>query len=283
MTAGERDAALAFGAVAIELAKWIGSQFELPIPDVPSLRGFDQPEAAAEALRAEWGRGQRSIPNMVHLLESHGVRVFSLPTSSTSVDAFSLWHRDVPYVFLNTAKSGEHGRMDAAHELGHLTLHRHGGSVRNRHAEIEAQRFASAFLMPQGSVLGCAPRAPTIDKLISLKRTWSVSLIALTHRLHALKLLSDWQYRTLCIEISERGFRKSEPSGIQRETSQVLNKVFGILHADGISRGSVARAVHIETAELEALIFGLVIAAVPGGRQKSTRTEKSPRPQLRLI
>jgi len=27
--------------------------------------------------------------------------------------------------FLNTYKTSEHSRYDAAHELGHLTLHRH--------------------------------------------------------------------------------------------------------------------------------------------------------------
>ena len=47
MTAGERDAALAAGALAIELARWIDERFSLPAPDVPSLRGFE-PEGAAE-------------------------------------------------------------------------------------------------------------------------------------------------------------------------------------------------------------------------------------------
>ena len=33
------------------------------------------------------------------------------------MDAYSFWRRGVPYVFLNTMKSAERSRMDAAHEL----------------------------------------------------------------------------------------------------------------------------------------------------------------------
>jgi hypothetical protein len=52
--------------------------------------------------------------------------VFSLALDAAEVDAFSMWRQSTPYVFLNTKKSAEHGRFDAAHELGHLVLHRHG-------------------------------------------------------------------------------------------------------------------------------------------------------------
>jgi Zn-dependent peptidase ImmA (M78 family)/DNA-binding XRE family transcriptional regulator len=264
LKASERDAALAAGVLAVELGKWIERRFELPEPNVPSLRGY-APEEAADALRAEWGLGQRPINNMVHLLEAHGVRVLSLPGDSSSVDAFSLRDGETPFVFLTTQKSGERGRMDAAHELGHLTLHQHVPPA-GREAELEADRFASAFLMPRGSVIANAPRTPTLPALIRLKENWMVSVASLVHRLHSLQLVSDWHYRTLCIELSTLGFRKNEPNGIPRETSQVLNKVFATLRAEGIPRGVIARELNIDPDELEALIFGLVISSVPGGR-----------------
>ncbi len=91
MTAAQRDSALAAGAFANMVCEWIEKRFALPVPSVPSLRGFE-PEGAAQALRAEWGLGERPITNTVHLLEVHGVRVFSLPVESKKVDAFSLWH-----------------------------------------------------------------------------------------------------------------------------------------------------------------------------------------------
>jgi len=99
------------------LNDWVESRFDLPAPDLPDLRD-EEPEVAASVLRQHWGLGERPIKNMVHLLESKGVRVYSLAENSVEVDAFALWHSKTPFVFLNTLKSAEHGRFDAAHELG---------------------------------------------------------------------------------------------------------------------------------------------------------------------
>jgi Zn-dependent peptidase ImmA (M78 family) len=281
MSAAQRDSALAAGALAIEVDKWIAVRFELPSSDVPSLRGFT-PDTAAQALRAEWGLGERSISNVIHLLEAHGVRVFSLPTDIVGVDAFSVWYKNTPYIFLTTDKSGERGRFDAAHELGHLTLHRHGGP-RGREAEFEADRFASAFLMPQGSVLAHAPRTPTLKTLIAAKQYWNVSVAALVHRLRSLDLISEWHYRTLCIEMSQLQYRKNEPNGMPRESSQVLGKVFSALRAEGVPRSSVARDLHITVDEFESLVFGLVMASVPGGRRGNSQPTNSRSPTLRVV
>jgi len=48
---------------------------------------------------------------------------------------------------------------------------------------------------------GLAPRTATLRNLVQLKRQWIVSVAALAYRLHALGLLTDWHYRTLCIEM----------------------------------------------------------------------------------
>ena len=47
--------------------------------------------------------------------------------NTVTVDAFSVWREYTPYIFLKLMKTAEHSRFDAAHELGHLVLHRHGG------------------------------------------------------------------------------------------------------------------------------------------------------------
>lgn len=272
LTAGQRDAALAAGALAFELSQWIESRFELPTAPLPDLRDYD-PETAAETLRAHWGIGERPVGNMIHLLESVGVRVFSV-AADRRVDAFSLWRRDVPFMFLNTVKTAEHARMDAAHELGHLVLHRHG-TPWGRNIEKDAQVFGSAFLMPRSSVLA-APRllSATLGHLVQLKKRWLVSALALAHRLHELRLLSDWNYRSLCVQLSRLG-RAREPEGIPRETSQVMAKVFGTL---GTSKIDAAKELCLYSADIEALIFGLRAeppADVPyrPGRQLTTRRE----------
>jgi len=262
MRAAQRDMALAAGALAMELNRWIESRFTIPEPDLPDLRGHE-PEAAAEATRAEWRLGDGAVPNMVHLLEAHGVRVFSLAEECRELDAYSFQRGGRPYVFLNTMKSAERGRFDAAHELGHLLLHRHGGPV-GRAAELEADRFASAFLMPRRAVIARAPRVPSIERLIALKQTWNVSVAALAHRLHALHLLTDWHYRQIFIEMGERGMRRAEPNPSARETSQVLAKVFDALRADGITKAQIAREIAIPSSEIDALVFGLTLTAVRG-------------------
>ncbi|MEX3982392.1 helix-turn-helix domain-containing protein [Paraburkholderia sp. EG287A] len=280
MTAGQRDTALGAGAIALMLNGWIEARFELPTPDLPDLSREDNPEAAALALRQQWGLGELPVKNMVHLLESKGVRVFSLSVDATEVDAFSMWRQRTPFVFLNTKKSAEHSRFDAAHELGHLVLHRHG-SPQGREAEQQANAFASAFLMPKSSILTYAPRMATVDHLIELKKYWSVSVAALTYRLHAVGVLSDWHYQSLYIELSSRGYRKQEPNEGLRESSQILQKVFATLRNESISKVDIASDLCVPVEELDQLVFGLALTGLSGGGNNKARTGKPP--QLRIV
>jgi len=275
MTAGQRDMALGQGALALHFSQWIESRFELPAVALPDLRHERDPEGAAVALRQLWGLGQQPIKNLLHLLESKGARVFSLSVDATEVDAFSLWKNGVPFIFLNTGKSAEHSRFDAAHELGHLVLHRHAAPS-GREAEREADTFASAFLMPRGSVLAHVPRFTTLAQLIMLKRTWTVSLAALNYRLHAVGALSDWHYRTLCIEISQRGFRKREPEEAPREISQALAKIFAALREDGVTKSDIARELVVHPTEIDQLAFGLMIQSLTDtARENATPAKRS--------
>ncbi len=256
MTARERDAALASGALAYTLADWVDERFNLPKPSLMDMSHEADPAAAARSLRQFWGLGERPISSMIKLLESKGVRVFSLAENTRNVDAFSCWRNSVPYVFLNTFKSAEHSRFDAAHELAHLVLHRHGGP-QGREAEREADSFAGSFLMPKSDVLARLPRVSHINQLIAEKRRWGVSLSALAYRLHKLHLLSDWQYRTYCIQINTRGFRVTEPNPMAREESVVWKKVFTELWNDRITKERIAEDLAIPSDELENLVFGL--------------------------
>lgn len=273
MTASQRHTAHAAGTLALALHDWISERFKLPEVTVPRIGPGIDPETAAEVVRAEWGLGERPAPNLIHLLESHGVRVFSLTQESREVDAFSLW-RDQPFVFLNTQKSAEHSRFDAAHELGHLVMHSHHELPQGKEIEREANQFASAFLMPAAGLLASTPRTPNIGDLIRAKKPWKVSVSALAYRLHSLGYLSDWHYRQLAVEISRRGYRTSEPRPIQRETSQILNKVFAALRREGTTKADIARALDIYPADLDRLIFNLAI--VPLDAQDISSEEGTP-------
>ncbi|MGC9414082.1 MULTISPECIES: helix-turn-helix domain-containing protein [unclassified Streptomyces] len=278
LTAGRRDVALSVGRLALELDEEISKRFRLPVADIPSLDKPD-PESAAEMIRSRWDLGQTAISNLVHLLESKGVRVFSLAPEYSEIDAFSFWHQEKPFIFLNTLKSAERGRFDAAHELGHLVMHGPVRSLTGPEAEQEANAFASAFLMPRRSVVAHMPKGPFIDQILKGRKIWKVAALALTYRLHDLDMLSDWQYRTAIVELSKRGYRTGEPGGIQRETSQVFGKVFKALRDKGVSAADVAKSINIEPDELSKYVFGLTLTSQGG---EGVRTS-APRPALKLI
>lgn len=272
MTAKDRDAALAAGTLAYILSDWVDENFSLPEADLVDLKG-EAPEVAARSLRQEWGLGEQPIKNTVHLLEAKGIRVFSLAENTQTVDAFSVWRSARPFVFLNMMKTPEHSRFDAAHELGHLVLHRHGGPS-GRKAEEEANRFASSFLMPAADILARIPRVHTLNQIVEAKRRWSVSVMAMIYRLHALKVISDWQYRTFCIQASDLGYRTAEPFGIPREQSLVWQKVLTALWMERITKKQIAERLFVPVEEIENLLFGLannMPNGVPKGHEGGLR------------
>jgi Zn-dependent peptidase ImmA (M78 family)/DNA-binding XRE family transcriptional regulator len=286
MTARQRDQATGAACIALQLDDWIRERFDLPAPDVPRLGDVD-PEAAAEAVRQLWGLGQGKAPNMVHLLEAHGARVFSLVQECVEVDAFSFWRDRSPYVFLNNQKSAERSRMDAAHELGHLVMHSHGGPA-GRAAEDEAQAFGSAFLMPRRSVLAGVPKGATVAQILKSKRRWNVAAMNLAHRMQKLALLSEWQARSTYIQLGRMGYRDGEPIGIERESSQILPKAFTVLRAEGISRTQIAKELAVPVEELNIATFGPVLTRGPENelREPSPVAPPEPRgrrPDLRIV
>lgn len=281
LPAGDREAALAAGALAFSLDDWVRKRFELPATELIDLEA-EEPEAAARSLRQAWGVGERPIRNMVHLLEAKGVRVFSLAENTRAVDAFSVWRRTAPYVFLNTLKTAEHSRMDAAHELAHLVLHKHGGPD-GRQAEYEAQRFASSFLMPRADVLAVLPRVHGLEEIVRHKKRWGVSVAALNFRLHKLGITTPWQYRDLCIQISQRGLRQKEPEGTElaREMSAVWPKVLDALRREDVGLHAIADAVCLPVSELEKLLFMLApMLGLTGGSLSPPKRSKA---SLKLV
>jgi hypothetical protein len=64
-----------------------------------------------------------------------------------------------------------------------------------------------------------------------------------------------------------------------RESSQLLQKVFGYLRSEGLALSNVADALGITKNELERLVFGLVPTAVGGGGEATSDGRAS----LRLV
>ena len=274
LSARDRDRAVAAASLAGELAEWIDLRFHLPEPSVPDLRDVG-PTAAAAALRATWALGELPAPNMVHLMEFHGVRVFSLVDDVKSLDALSTWIAGKPFVFLTSHKSPERGRWDAAHELGHLVLHL-GSAPQGREIEEDADVFAGALLLPEQGVRARAPRYFSLNDVIEQKLYWKVSALAYIRRIHQLGLVTDWQYKSLVIEASQRGYRRKE-GDIDRESSQIIPKVLGMLRTEGVSLADLACDLAISPAELRGLVFSTVTAIGGTGQPVTGRAS------LRLV
>ena len=286
MSAALKDSALSAGSLAFVLNHWIESRFNLPAARLPDLSDLS-PEEAAATLRRMWGLGEAPISNMIHLLESKGIRVYSLAIEAREVDAFSVWHDSTPFVFLNTFKSAEHSRFDSGHELGHLVRDSHSmlhGKAHSPKMERDANAFASAFLMPRDSVVAHKPNIPTLPQLVELKSLWGVSLAALAFRINQLGLLTEWTYRSLCIDIAKNGYRTKEPKPMRHEVSQMLAKVFEALRTEGFRKTDIAAGLCLLVEDLDNLTFGLTVSGISvSERVEDVVTSKPSRPGLRLV
>ncbi|MEX1661384.1 helix-turn-helix domain-containing protein [Thioclava sp. 15-R06ZXC-3] len=293
MSAKERDAALSAGEIGVEVFSWLEEQFNLPSLDLPPFDPELTPDAAAEALRQHWGLGYEPIPNLLKLFESKGIRVLGLEENTANVDAFSFWEEESAYVFLNSYKSAERSIFDAAHELGHLVLHKHGATPQapkgkseinpfedTRNTEIEANRFAAAFLMPEEDLRLRLPRFITADVIIKAKRRWRVSAMALAYRVHHFQrpMLTEWQYRSICIELGRRGYRSGEPEGISRESSVLWKMVLSELWSDRKNLQHIANDLSLPAGEVEMLLSGILPRI-----EQSEFIGENARPALRAV
>ena len=186
----------------------------LPVK-IPVLSGED-PAKAAQFARSAFGLAPHGpLKNLVHHLEMVGVAIIALPTPLPRRDAFSAWtSTNVPVIVLSHDRPGDRQRWSAAHELGHLVLHRPVVD-RGRSLEKEADAFAAELLMPKASIreeLG--RRRVTIQSLAPLKPKWGVAISALEMRAHRLGIVSDAQHRDLQRQISRQGWRKQEPQAL---------------------------------------------------------------------
>ena len=274
LSRAKRASAGSVGVLTVEFNTWLERTFSLPGPDVPT---FEAPgaEVAAEMVRSQWGLGGQPVSNMVHMLEAHGIRVFSLAAEHADVDAFSFWHEGTPYAVLNTTKTPERCRFDAAHELGHLVMHAGAQEASGPEAEREADAFARAFLMPELDLRERMPLHPPVEQIIQGKAIWRVSALALTYRLSELGMLEDVEYKSACVELSKPGFRGAERSDLVRETSQLLGKAFTLLRKQGRGPREVAAELHLTSDELISMMFGLVVTAI-GRTDRVFPTQQSP-------
>ena len=126
-------------------------------------------------------------------------------------------------------------------------------------------------------LISAIPFVTSLRQLVKEKKRWGVSVAALAYRLNKSGTLSDWQYRTFCIQINKL-YGKSEPDGLPREVSVLWKKVFRELWKDKSTKDDVAKELCIPSNEIDGLIFNLV-----GNLMDATYLRAMGTPRLRLL
>lgn len=231
-------------------------ELSLPRVDVTATSLAEVEAAAAETRRA-WHVDAGPIPNVVRLLERHGLVVVRVRTFRTDIDAFSVHFEDRPVIVLGADKGvTARSRFDAAHELGHQVLHR-GTHPQEPGVEEQAQQFAAAFLMPASMIRRDLPATADWARLMELKTTWRVSMQALLRRAHTLEVMSDHQYDNARKAMSARGWLRTEPGDDQLgpvEAPVMVERALGRLEAMGYPVQRLAAEAHLPIYHLHEII-----------------------------
>ncbi len=208
-----------------EIVGYFEKFFDFPEPNIPDLGLPDDfrkisraaVESAAEQLRSFWRLGLEPISDLIRTMEANGIYVSRGTLDAETLDAFSEFDGQRPYVFLNSDKNVlVRSRFDCAHELGHLVLHRNirqkdlNRAVDFKVIESQAHHFGGAFLFPaksfQHEIWGLS-----LDSFRSLKPTWKVSIAAMISRASQLGMLDEEEAKRLWINLGRRGWRQREP------------------------------------------------------------------------
>ncbi len=203
---------------ADELVGTLQDYFDLPLLNIPqyekerSYEGYtiEDMEDVAMSVRTAWNIGSAPIRNLMNVMQRNGIIIFKMDLGTT--DGFSQWSNGVPIVVVNEKSNYFRTRFSLAHELGHLLLHsdvKDEDSAR-REIEAEANAFAGSFLMPDCSFQKDV-RTTTLNDLFPLKKRWGVSIASIVYRLHKLGYITEERYKGLNVQLSSRGWRKSEP------------------------------------------------------------------------
>jgi Zn-dependent peptidase ImmA (M78 family)/DNA-binding XRE family transcriptional regulator len=204
---------------ARDIAVYLENYIELPPVSLPAIDfdsnsdDVDQIEHAADIVREYWSLGRGPLLDLSAILELHGFILIRESASCGDMDAVSCWQSGRPYILFSAdVSSGPRSAFNLAHELGHMILHSSVEVTADNLKKIEKQanRFASAFLLPRESfsreVLGTS-----LDHFLFLKEKWGIAISAMAYRCKDLHILSDNQFSYLMRQMNSFRIKKQEP------------------------------------------------------------------------
>jgi Zn-dependent peptidase ImmA (M78 family) len=215
-------------------------------PALPLIAGEDLTADAIEDLAIETRENLGLDPlgpvrNVTRSLERGGIVVAPLAFSDNDDQYETVGHfgascwpgpPDPAVVGYFEGGTGDRQRFTLAHELGHLVLHTRRRFVPD--PEDEANRFAAAFLVPRERAVEFVTNDITLRDFARLKATWGVSIQALIMRCGQLGLIDPPRKTSLFKQLSARGWRKTEPVQVHRETPALLTKLIEARFGEGM-------------------------------------------------
>jgi Zn-dependent peptidase ImmA (M78 family)/transcriptional regulator with XRE-family HTH domain len=209
---------------ACEIFDFLEQEVDFPQyapPDTRTQQDFrlltpDAIERAAVDTRHFFGFPDLSpIPDVTLALENTGIPVINLEIESDKQDGFCFSSKMLNRMFagINIYNvSAARARFDAAHELGHIILHRHMSPQQSRdplaHKIIEQQahHFAGAFLFPKRAFMSEAGDV-SLDYFCALKKKWGISIGAMIFRAFNLGLIDEQEKKVLFQKMGRRKWR----------------------------------------------------------------------------
>jgi Zn-dependent peptidase ImmA (M78 family) len=241
----------------------------LPTLDLPNdfrLISAEMIEDATMQVRKHWGLRDLPIPDVTLALENAGVPVVNLEIASEKQDGFCFRSRELDrsFVGINIHNvSAARARFDAAHELGHIVLHKHVTPQESRDPvfhkilEQQAHRFAGAFLFPQRAFLA-EVGAPTLYYFSDLKRRWGMSIAAMIFRAFDLGIVDDNEKSALYHNMARRRWRGvlREPfdshQDMPLEKPRMLKRGLEVVVGSGIfGRSTIKSSLALPQTEIE--------------------------------
>ncbi|MET8177234.1 XRE family transcriptional regulator [Streptomyces sp. NPDC005336] len=213
----------------------------LPYATMDEVTDEDIEELAIETRQALRLAPDLPIPHLTRALERGGIAVAPIVLNDPAGGedqvtgnhfGVSYWGGlgDVALIGYFPGENGDRDRFTLAHEIGHLVLH----TFRPRAAdpEGEANRFASALLVPRERALEAISERMTLTEYARLKATWGVSIQSLIMRGAAVGVIDETRKRSLYVQLSQRGWRKKEPVHVGQEEPlllwTLLSRKFGV-------------------------------------------------------
>lgn len=235
----------------VELVQRAEGTLTMPPVRITPVRAVEDIEAIAAEAREEAGVGHRDpIPNLTRAVERTGVIVAGLPNEIPDHYGFSAWpdfgFNGRPIIVFAREDPGDRQRSTIAHELGHLILHSplRDDELSLDEAEVEANRFAGALLLPREAAREMMRPPLTLTTLAHVKATFGASIGMCAYRAYDLGLISEERHVSLRRQMTSRGWHRVEPVEVAQEQPLLIRRVLDHL-GQGDSILARAESVHL--------------------------------------